>query len=103
MQLPVWRSATGECLLTFIAHGGQVHHLVISPDGKWLATVGHEGAIAIWDAATGQPTTLMRTDGPLIACRWNRDGRMLAVTGEKGLYLYDFYPGSVSLSALESE
>jgi len=37
-----------------VQHGSPVHALVYSPDGKWLASVGADKVIRLWDAGTGK-------------------------------------------------
>ncbi|RPK32625.1 hypothetical protein EES39_38150 [Streptomyces sp. ADI92-24] len=51
----------------------------------------------IWDRSSGQPLTMMRTDGPLFACTWTSDGFGLAAGGEQGVYFYRFRPGTPEL------
>ena len=48
----LWDVATGRRLRTFHAHSDAVMGVAFSPDGNRLATVGNEGVLRIWDAAT---------------------------------------------------
>jgi WD40 repeat protein len=45
-------------------HAGQVTAVAIAPDGSWLASGSVDGAVRIWDAATGQSRATLtgRTD-----------------------------------------
>jgi WD40 repeat protein/HEAT repeat protein len=57
-----------------------------SPDSKYLAGVGDQGTIYVWDAATGQPAlSLGGHTGPVTALDFSRDGKHLASGGEDGL------------------
>ena len=38
---------------TRLRHGGHLHGVATSPDGKLLAS-GHDGVIRLWDAASGR-------------------------------------------------
>jgi len=46
--------ATGKQVRQFEAHGGAVHSLALSADGKMLATFSSDKAIHIWEVATGK-------------------------------------------------
>jgi WD40 repeat protein/HEAT repeat protein len=57
-----------------------------SPDSKYVAGVGDQGTIYVWDAATGQPDiSLGGHAGKTTALDFSRDGRRLASGGEDGL------------------
>ena len=42
-------------ILTIRADDGELWSVAWSPDGKRLATGGADGAVKLWDAATGRP------------------------------------------------
>jgi len=39
---------------TFKAHAGQVSSCVVSPDGKRLATAGHDNQVKLWELPGGK-------------------------------------------------
>ena len=49
-MLRVWDVATGDVLSTIAAHDGNIRAITFSPDGKSMATAGHDWTIKIWDA-----------------------------------------------------
>ena len=75
-----WNVETGECVSTQVAHLGAVRSLKVSPDGKFLASCGSDGAIMIWDLCSGGlAPPLLRT------LRHNRPYEQLNITGIRGL------------------
>ena len=63
--------------------------LAVAPDGSWLATVGQDRTVRIWDPATWHVLTLMRVDNNVHVCAWlGHDA--LVIGGLAGLYLFDF-------------
>ncbi len=50
----VWDVATGREVAVFDDHTDACQQLAFSPEGKFLATAGVDGAINLWDIATGR-------------------------------------------------
>ncbi len=88
------------CLLSFLhGHSGPVPALAYRPDGRWIASGGYDGAIRIWDAATGQAVgpPLTGHDGAVCGLAWSPDGRRLASGGDDGtVRLWDAAAGRAS-------
>ena len=77
-----WNMETGERLQEPPGHAGRILRLVFSPDGSRVASTGADGALRVWDAATGRALharKVMDPDGPPI---FSPDGRLLAHAGE---------------------
>jgi WD40 repeat protein len=86
----VWDAATRQCRATLTGHTWAVFAVAIAPDGTWLATTSNDDTVRIWDAATGGISAVMRVDSLLRDCAWSPSGRLLAVAGDAGLYLFAF-------------
>jgi WD40 repeat protein len=66
-------------------HKGQVNAVAPSPDGGRLLTASHDGAIRVWDAATGGDVAAFDWGiGPVTAVAFSPDGLTAAAAGEKG-------------------
>lgn len=66
-----------------------------APDGRTVLTAGGEGAVLIWDVATGKERGRLEAhDQPIIAVRPLRDGRRLLTTGmDYAISLWDLTTG----------
>jgi WD40 repeat protein len=63
-------------------HAGSVVGLAFAPGGGALATAGADGAVRLWDAATGRERAVLRGPGLLaLAVAFAPDGRSLAAGG----------------------
>jgi WD40 repeat protein len=75
----VWDMTSGQLLSTLHGHGGPVHCMTFSPDGKRFVTGSEDRAVKLWDVATWQEVLTLRghTD-TLQRIIFSRDGRTLA-------------------------
>ena len=59
--------------------GAPANGIAFSPDGKWVATAGNDGAVQVWDAATGAVIfKLTGHTGATFGVAFSPDGRSLA-------------------------
>ena len=83
-SVDIWDSATGRHVATLAANTG-VWDLAFSPDGSRLATAGQDGAVQIWDPATGERLLVLRGHRALVSSVvFSPDGSRLASVGAEG-------------------
>ncbi|MFI8281217.1 WD40 repeat domain-containing protein [Streptomyces sp. NPDC085929] len=71
-------------------HEGPVRTLAFSPDGAWLATVDTSHTVRVWGTGIRQTVAVMRTDGAVTSCAWTANARHLILSGQHGMYVYEF-------------
>jgi WD40 repeat protein len=73
----LWEAASGKVLHKLKGHKGQmITALSFSPDGKMLASSGHDGKILVWDPATGNRLFEVRGHEAV----FSPDGTVLAIS-----------------------
>ncbi|TAK96024.1 MAG: hypothetical protein EPO07_14890 [Verrucomicrobia bacterium] len=100
----VWDTATGREAMPPLPHKGlsTSSALVLSPDGKWLATLSLEGTVRIWNADTGKlALPELRHASSAVQMAFGAESRSLVVGCMDGAaYLWDLRrdePTSVQL------
>ncbi len=79
---------TGDRVLAFEAHDGDINDVAFSPDGSRLASTGDDGRLMVWDASTGRLISSLSgsgsawgpsfsEDGSVVAAAWNQESNAL--------------------------
>ncbi len=71
------------------AHTGSVRTLGWSPDGRFLATGGDDGMLAIWYPAQHQtPLFKVRHNAPVLALAWSSNGKQVAAASGNNVTIW---------------
>jgi WD40 repeat protein len=102
-MLFLWDSASGARIASLAGHEGTVHVVVMSPDGRTMASAGEDRVIRIWDFSRPRQPILRRalvghTD--YVQClAFSRDGKRLASgSRDKTVKFWDVSSGHEALS-----
>jgi WD40 repeat protein len=89
----LWEMPGGKPRQTLDA-GSRVRSLAMSPDGKLVAAGGEDGAVRLWETATGTAGARLagHTDW-VLALAFSADGKTLASGGYDGVRLWDVAGG----------
>lgn len=63
----------------FVEKIGAQQTLALTPDGRTLAGGDANGAVSLWDIATGNLTLHLDVPGPILCLSFSRDGNWLAI------------------------
>ena len=76
-RVTVWDPIGGSEALVTDHHEGGVSSIDISPDGRWVASGGEDGAVKVWDRHTGQLRFTQEAEAPAAvwveAVAWSSD------------------------------
>ncbi len=88
-------------LLVYRGHTDRVSALAWSPNGKYLASGGHDQTIQIWESLTGKERQNFPKVGRVHALAWSPDGRRLAWVSEgKVVHIWNAHAGDFNRIAL---
>ena len=90
---------TGESLLSFQGHDGDVNDVAFSADGSRLASAGDDGKLKVWDPSTGRLLSSLSADGSAWGPSFSADGTLVAAAWDGEFN----YGGGVQILNLSSD
>jgi WD40 repeat protein len=104
-DLALWASARGPTAVGLSDASGlravlaarrpsSLNHVAFSRDGRSVVTASDDGAVRVWDTATGDPVTpALRAGRRALHAEFSPDGRWVVAASEDGAaYVWDLSP-----------
>jgi WD40 repeat protein len=81
----LWEVASGQKLRTLRGHSDQIHAVVFSPDGRWLASSSWDKTVKLWEVASSRELRTFRGHTDKVhSVTFSPDGRRLASASHDG-------------------
>lgn len=79
------------------AKQGRIEFVMVSPDGRWLVTIGTDYGVKLWDAAARREIRVLRAPGKerVLSAAFSKDGRTLALGVGGAIQLQSVPEGNV--------
>jgi hypothetical protein len=75
---------TGQSVLSFEGHDGDVNDVAFSPDGSMLASTGDDGKLKVWDSSAGRLLASASGNGAVFGPSFSADGSLVAAAWHDG-------------------
>ena len=87
-SVQVWSAESGERVSEFKGHSHRVRAIDVSPNSTKIASGAGDNIICVWSLSTGQRLLgPWNHGGDVVAVKFSHDGRLIATTTWKSIYL----------------
>jgi WD40 repeat protein len=100
ISIPVWDASSGEVLFSITGLSLDIHDVVFSPDGRFIATAD-AGPVKLWDAENGSFVKALDKLTAARLLRFTPDSKFLLVKGGAEVGLWEVESGK-QVHAFES-
>jgi WD40 repeat protein/serine/threonine protein kinase len=81
----LWQLCRSDEAFSLAGHANAVSAVAFSPEGKLLASCGHDGKIRLWDLGTRRETKVLTHGTVVRSLAWSLDGKLLATGANDGM------------------
>ena len=94
-NINMWDANSGQLIHSFEGHTNDVDKLLISPDGKYLASSGRDGRIRIWDIKSKECIQILAHRNYINSLSLSQDGSYLLSISENTVNIWNLEFGKV--------
>ena len=80
----LWQLCRSDEAFSLAGHSNSVSAVAFSPDGKLVASIGHDGKIKLWDLSTRREANVLTHGSVVRSLAWSPDGKVLATGADDG-------------------
>jgi WD40 repeat protein len=81
----LWDAASGHLLMNLSGYAGEIQSVAFSPDSKYVATSGLDGAARIWSVDGGRVIETFARPGSVQSAVFSPDGKSLLIAPSGGI------------------
>ena len=86
--------STSRLRMTLLGHEGAINDVIYSPDGKLIASAGHDGTARLWETSTGNQLFILNHPAVVNHVSFSSNGERLATSAADGrVRLWDVASG----------
>jgi WD40 repeat protein len=76
--LKVWDLGSGRLIRTLSGHGGPVHGVAVTPNGRWAVSASDDHTLRVWDLESTRVLATFTCDGQAVCCACASDTQFVA-------------------------